>query len=139
MAAPIRAVRVMADLLVADDDVDAGDLLAEVLREEGHEVRVARNGHEALALLKSNRPTLVLLDVEMPLKTGPEMAYAMFVQDCGMEKIPVVLISGVLELAKIAASVGTPYFLGKPYRLDSVLAMVGKALVERIAPRPPAH
>lgn len=128
----------MADILVADDDVDAGDLLAEVLRDEGHEVRVARDGHEALAMLRNKRPALVLLDVEMPQKTGPEMANTMFVQDLGMEKIPVVLISGVLDLAKIAASVGTPYFLEKPYRLDSVLTLVAKALLERIAPQPRA-
>ena len=78
----------MADILVADDDVDAGDLLAEVLRDEGHEVRVARDGHEALAMLRNKRPALVLLDVEMPQKTGPEMANTMFVQDLGMEEDP---------------------------------------------------
>lgn len=57
----------MADLLVIDDDVEMGDLLADLLRDEGHEVRVGRD----------------------------EMAFAMFLRDMGLE-IPILLLSGAL-------------------------------------------
>jgi DNA-binding NtrC family response regulator len=126
----------MADLLVVDDDPDLGELLAELMRESGHDVRVARDGRDGLVLLRARRPDLVLLDVEMPVLTGPEMAYAMFLHDAGEEFIPVVLLSGVLDLAAVAAAVGTPYFLGKPYSIEHVLALAEKALAERIPPRP---
>lgn len=126
----------MADLLVVDDDVEVGDLVAELFRDEGHRVRVARNGREGLNMLRVRRPDLVLLDVEMPQLTGPEMAHEMFLQNCGLEKIPVVLLSGVLNLQEVAAAVGTPYFLGKPYPLESLLAVAGHALIERASPRP---
>lgn len=61
----------MASLLIVDDDVDTGDLLADLLRDEGHDVQVARNGREGVAQLRARGPDLVLLDVEMPVLTGP--------------------------------------------------------------------
>jgi CheY-like chemotaxis protein len=128
----------MASVLVADDDVDAGELLADFLRDEGHEVAIAHNGGEGFARVQERAPDLLLLDVEMPVKTGPEMAYAMYIRDMGLENVPVVLISGVLELPEVAAAVGTPYFIRKPYGLDGLLALVARALVERVAPRPSA-
>jgi CheY-like chemotaxis protein len=126
----------MASILIVDDDVEAGDLLADLLRDEGHEVRVARNGRDGLALLQPKCPDLVLLDVEMPVLTGPEMAYAMFLHDLGEEAIPVVLVSGVLNLRQVAAAVGTPYFLGKPYTVERLLSLASEALVNRVPPHP---
>lgn len=126
----------MANILIVDDDNEAGDLLADLLRDEGHDVWVARNGHEGLSRLESREPDLVLLDVEMPVLSGPEMAYEMFLHDLGMENIPVVLVSGVLNLGHVAASVGTPYFAAKPYDLQRLLGLVGEALIDRVPPRP---
>ena len=126
----------MADLLIIDDDVDSADALADILRAEGHEVRVGFNGQEGLSLVHERTPALVLLDVEMPLVSGPAMAYEMFLRDTGLEEVPIVLLSGVQNLADVAVTVGTPYFLGKPYRLETLLALVGRVLSERTAPRP---
>ena len=56
----------MADLLLVDDDSDAAQTLSEVLRAEGHAVRIARNGEQGLAELARRLPDAVLLDVEMP-------------------------------------------------------------------------
>jgi CheY-like chemotaxis protein len=126
----------VADLLVVDDDVDVGDMLADILRDEGHTVRVARDGAEGLVRLGERLPDAVLLDVEMPVLTGPEMAMRMFIHDCGQEEIPIVLQSGVKDLAAIAALVDTPYFVSKPFTLGELLEHVGRALVERVAPRP---
>jgi CheY-like chemotaxis protein len=126
----------MADILLVDDDAEVAELLAEVLHLDGHAVRIARNGEEGIAQLSERRPELVLLDVEMPVLTGPEMAHRMFVRNCGDEKIPIVLLSGILRLSQVAAIVGTPYYLAKPYRLDEVLALIARALAERAQPRP---
>jgi CheY-like chemotaxis protein len=126
----------MANLLVVDDDLDMAECCADVLRTEGHSVRIARNGAEGLALVAAEHPDLILLDVEMPVLNGLDMAYRMFLHDVGQEKIPIVLSSGVLDLRGAAEQVGTPYFLGKPFSVEQLLVMVARALVERTAPRP---
>lgn len=127
----------MADVLIIDDDIDSADALAEIMRSEGHDVRVGYNGQDGLRLARERIPQVALLDVEMPLLDGPGMAHEMFLHDMGLEEVPVLLLSGVPNLQAVAARVGTPYFLGKPYRLEQVLALVDRALRERVAPQPP--
>jgi DNA-binding NtrC family response regulator len=124
----------MANLLIVDDDLDSADALAMIMESQGHVVRVAYNGAEGLEMAGVQSPDLVLLDVEMPRMDGPQMALAMLVHDLGLESIPVILLSGVVDLEKTATQVGTPYFLGKPYRLTQIVGLVRRALSERIAP-----
>ena len=126
----------MADVLVIDDDIDSADVLAEIMMGEGHDVRIGYNGQDGLRLAAERPPALALLDVEMPILDGPGMAYEMFLHDMGMELVPVILLSGVPDLDQIADLVGTPYYLGKPYRYEQLLALVKRALTERIAPTP---
>jgi DNA-binding NtrC family response regulator len=128
----------MADLLVVDDDVDVGETLADVLRDEGHTVRQARNGLEGLERLNERLPDAVLLDVEMPLLSGPQMAVRMFLHNCGQENVPIILQSGVKDITAIASLVQTPYFLSKPFTVEDMLRMIGRALLERVPPRPRA-
>lgn len=126
----------MADLLIVDDDPDMGELLGEALARHGHQVRIARDGMDGLRELAIRMPDAVLLDVEMPMLDGPGMAYEMFVRNCGLENIPIILLSGVVDLEQVAARVGTPYFLSKPYALGAVRALCDRALAERTAPVP---
>jgi len=126
----------MADVLVIDDDLDSADVLAEIMMDAGHDVRIGYNGQDGLRLVAERQPALALLDVEMPILDGPGMAYEMFLHDMGMELVPVILLSGVPDLDRIAAEVGTPYYLGKPYRYEQLIALVRRALAERIAPTP---
>jgi DNA-binding NtrC family response regulator len=126
----------MASLLTIDDDLDGADALSAMMRSEGHEVRVGYNGEEGLRLARERLPDLALLDVEMPLLDGPGMAHQMLIRNMGLERVPVVLLSGVINLKDVAAQVGTPYFLGKPYRYEDILTLVKRALTEHQAPRP---
>jgi DNA-binding response OmpR family regulator len=126
----------VADLLLVDDDRDLSELLAALLEAAGHVVRVAYDGEEGFLRVGERHPELVLLDVEMPRLTGPEMSTRMFVHDVGLEKIPIVLLSGVTNLEAIARLVGTPYFLAKPYAIEAVLLMIATAARERRAPVP---
>lgn len=128
----------MADILIIDDDIDSADVIAVVMRTAGHEVRIGYNGEEGFHLAKERIPQLALLDVEMPVLDGPGMVYEMLLHDLGLEHVPVVLLSGIPNLNEVAARVGTPYFLSKPYSYRQLLALVERALAERIAPRSPA-
>jgi CheY-like chemotaxis protein len=126
----------VANLLIIDDDPDLAEALSEVLEAEGHQVRMGFDGAEGMHLVQQQMPDLALLDVEMPLVGGPAMVTRMLLHDMGLETIPVVFISGVPNLREIAQKVGTPYFLGKPYRREQLLRLLSRALAERAAPQP---
>ena len=61
----------------------------------------------------------------------------MLVIDCGLERIPIVFLSGVVDLDDIAARVGTAYYLAKPFSLQALRAVLSKALGEHRAPTYP--
>jgi DNA-binding response OmpR family regulator len=127
----------MAVVLVVEDDADAAAALAEVLGMEGHEVRVAFDGEQGFSLLHERLPDLVLLDIEMPILNGPGMATRMLVHNAGMENVPILLVSGAPDLRRVAAEVGTPYFLGKPHTYEQLMGLVARALHERTPPKLP--
>ncbi len=127
----------MADLILVDDDPDIAETLSEFLRDQGHRVRIAANGVEGVQLFDEGFPDVVLLDVEMPVLDGPRMAQRMFQKNRGREQVPILFISGAADLSRIAARVGTPYYLPKPFSLDSLTQVLGRALRERAAPTYP--
>jgi DNA-binding NtrC family response regulator len=128
--------RAVASIVVVDDDRDVAESLAMLLEAEGHRVRTAHDGREGLTLVRDTRPDLVVLDVEMPLLDGAGMALQLLIYDCGLEDIPIVLVSGSSGLKTVAARIGTPYAVSKPFNVDDFLALVARALEERRAPRP---
>jgi DNA-binding response OmpR family regulator len=64
-------------ILIADDEPNILISLEYLMKREGYEVVVARDGDEALQCLARERPRLVLLDVMMPKKTGFEVCQAL--------------------------------------------------------------
>jgi DNA-binding NtrC family response regulator len=126
----------VADVLIVDDDEDILEALAELLASEGHHVCLAHDGLEGLRCLDAEHVDLILLDVEMPRLTGPEMAYEILVRDAGVERIPIVLLSGRLGLDRVARAIGRPYFVPKPSSADQLCACVERALTERTPPHP---
>jgi DNA-binding NtrC family response regulator len=125
----------MAHLLLVDDDDDIVELFAGFLRSEGHDVSTASSGEEGLrALRAAPLPDLVVLDVDMPILGGREMAHKMLLHDAGEENVPILLMSGREDLPEIAGRMGTPYFLRKPADTGRFLEMLGRALRERGAP-----
>jgi CheY-like chemotaxis protein len=59
-------------ILVVEDHADLRDMLAVLLEGEGFSVQTATNGAEALQCLEHARPSLILLDLMMPVMTGDE-------------------------------------------------------------------
>jgi CheY-like chemotaxis protein len=61
-------------ILVVDDNVDAAESIADVLRDLGHEVRTAHDGPSALVTARTFKPTICLLDIGLPVMDGYELA-----------------------------------------------------------------
>jgi DNA-binding NtrC family response regulator len=127
----------MADILVVDDDRDIGAALVMLLELDGHAVRYAEDGLAGLDAMNEHLPDVICLDVDMPRLSGPDFAYRLVVEDAGKDRIPIVLISGVANLTRVAHEVGTPYVVRKPFTLDAVEGMRARALTEHRYPRPP--
>jgi CheY-like chemotaxis protein len=128
----------MADVLIVDDNEDLAALVAMILEGYGHGVRIAHDGAAGMEALAEGLPDLLVLDVDMPVLDGPGMAYRMLVEDCGRELIPIVLLSGTMDLVQVARRIGTPYVLAKPCEPDRLLRVIDRAIAERTAPRPTA-
>jgi signal transduction histidine kinase len=89
---PIEPVaQVRRNILIADDNQDALESLALMLRLEGHEVHCASDGEEALALAGLRRPEIVVLDVGMPKLDGCEVARRIRAESWGRGAVLVAL------------------------------------------------
>lgn len=106
-------------ILVVDDDDDIRDIVIELVREAGHLALSARNGAEALRILRT-KPTiaLVLLDLMMPVLDGYDCR-AQQLADPSIAHIPVVVMTAFCDVdqARIAAPV-----LTKPVAYEVLLA-----------------
>ncbi len=92
-AAPPDAAPARRRVLVVDDNADAADSLALVLRLEGQEVCVAHDGTKALELAAAFRPEVVFLDLGMPGMDGYEVARRLRGQP-GLEQVVLVALTG---------------------------------------------
>jgi len=79
-------------VLIVDDDRDVRDAMAELLADEGYECLHAKNGLEALAVLKLERPGLLLVDLIMPIMNGVDLLTRLR-QDPALRDIPVIAMT----------------------------------------------
>jgi signal transduction histidine kinase len=82
---------VRRNILIADDNQDALESLALMLRMEGHEVHCASDGEEALTLAAQRRPEILVLDVGMPKLDGCEVARRIRAESWGRDAVLVAL------------------------------------------------
>lgn len=110
-------------LLIVDDDADAREILADLVRRAGYSVVTAANGREAIEQLRRCRPELILLDVVMP-----EMDGATFRQEQRRNldwlRIPTVVMTGAVDEPLLDVAVEDT--LRKPVRAKDVLAIVAR-------------
>jgi DNA-binding NtrC family response regulator len=118
----------MAQILVVDDEIGIRELLSEILRDEGHDVRLAENAAAARAARDAARPDLVLLDIWMPDSDGVTLLKEWAAN--GQLSMPVVMMSGhaTIDTAVEATRIGALDFLEKPIALARLLAAVKRAL-----------
>jgi putative two-component system response regulator len=114
-----------ARIVVADDLAPAREALAELLRDDGHEVFEATDGRTVLDLVHQHAPDLVLMDVDMPVCTGVE-ACRLLKSDPATRLVPVMLLTGLADRsARLAGiSAGADDFLAKPVQGAELRARV---------------
>ncbi len=115
----------MQTILIIDDDAAIGDLEQEVLARAGYAVLRAYSGTEALLLLRSSRPDLILLDLMLPGLSGEEVLPQ-------IRGIPVIVVSARASVQdKVALLLGgAADYLTKPFDTKELLARVAVRLRE---------
>lgn len=103
-------------LLVVDDDETNCDLLSSLLKRQGYAVAIAKDGRQALEMLRETPFDLVLLDIMMPEMDGFEVLKRLK-KDELLQKIPVIMISALSEgdSAVRCIELGAEDFLPKPF------------------------
>ncbi len=118
----------MADkILIADDEPNILISLEYLMKREGFEVHLARDGNEALDVLQRERPRLVLLDVMMPHKSGFEVCQALRADEALKNTLVLMLTAKGREtdIAK-GRAMGADAYMTKPFSTkDLVLAVRG--------------
>lgn len=104
------------DILVAEDERVAGELLAAVLEELGHEATVVRNGREALDCLARGTWNVVISDWEMPLMSGPQLCRSIRAKELGRYVYVILLtVHNGTERIVEGLSAGADEFMTKPF------------------------
>ena len=121
-AAPLLAARAKR-VLVVDDNEDALDLLAEVLRSAGHVVVTAKDGPSALDRMKSFHPDVAILDIGLPVMDGYELAGRIHA-DFGDDEPRLIALTGYGRDSDRAQTreAGFAEHLTKPVDVDILLA-----------------
>ncbi|GFE86244.1 ATP-binding protein [Steroidobacter agaridevorans] len=123
-------------ILVAEDDAEARELLMLSLADGDYDLLQAADGIEALHLLRTEHPDLLITDIVMPRMDGYELVRKLR-QDESMSSTPVIFCSASYherEVREMARSLGVRSTLSKPYDLEIVRETVNAAL----ATKPPA-
>ena len=113
--------RAAARVLVVDDNPSILDTVSSILEGEGHQVAAASGGEEALSMARAWHPTLVLLDMRMPIMDG--WAVAKSLRDSG-SRVPIVVMTAAENASRWADEIGAAGHLDKPFGLDELLAVV---------------
>jgi DNA-binding response OmpR family regulator len=119
-------------ILIADDEPNILISLEYLMKREGYEVSLARDGDEALAALAEHRPALVLLDVMMPKKSGLEVCQALRADEALKDTLVLMLTAKGREtdIAKGLGS-GADAYMTKPFSTKELVRKVREMLEAR--------
>lgn len=122
-------------ILIVDDEVALCKVLQKTLAREGYSCLIAKDGLEALKIIKKQKINLILLDLQMPYMNGLE-----FLQKATkINKLPPTIILtayGSLSSAREAMQLGATDYLTKPFDLNEVVRVVKENLKEPLEAHP---
>jgi CheY-like chemotaxis protein len=107
-------------ILVVDDDPVIRDMMADILEFEGYTISIARNGFEALQLLRSDENYLIFLDIMMPTMSGKEVC-TVLEADTHLRKRHIIILMSAMDNLEEAASLQVDAILQKPFVVEDVI------------------
>jgi CheY-like chemotaxis protein len=114
-------------ILTVDDDPVVQELVRRTLEKNGYETIAASNGEDALALLESRKPDLILLDVQMPKMDG----YAFIIDKSKvpeLAQIPIIVMTSFKETEPLFKRHGVKAYILKPIDINQMMAKVKEAI-----------
>jgi CheY-like chemotaxis protein len=113
----------VANVLVVEDHADLREMLAVLLESEGFQVQTARNGAEALTSLERSRPSVILLDLMMPVMTGDEFRERQLA-DPRYRDVPVICMTAAHDGRERADRIQANQYFQKPVDFERLLGAV---------------
>ncbi len=110
-------------VLIVDDEANIRKMITEVLSLEGYVVESAANGREALDLLRSAGPRVILLDIKMPVLDGEGFLQELEAVPSERKKHKVILVSAFLNLPNYQ-HLQAEGRLSKPFTVDQLINAV---------------
>ena len=124
-------IKKATQILVVDDEQDILELIRHTLNKEGYEVHVAANGQQAVEKAKKIKPSLILMDVMMPVMDGME-ACRQLKEDPETATLPIIFLTARSEeFAELAGfEAGADDYISKPIRSRVLLSRI-RAILRR--------
>lgn len=113
-------------ILVVDDDAPMLVLMRTLLREFGYETATASSGPQAIEEFRKQRPSLILLDKNMPGMSGPDVMEALKAE--GMDGTPVLILSGEPVEADELRQFGAKGAILKPFDVPDLIETIKGAV-----------
>lgn len=121
-------IQVVQSVLVVDDDPNIRKMIIAALRRDGYQFAEAPNGRDALDIMRAQHPSVVVLDLMMPVLSGWDVLQERE-SDPELRQIPVIIVSAT-RAPEIGAAVdkGICAFLPKPFDISALSALVRSCL-----------
>ena len=115
-------------VVLADDEVHIRYLIRNVVRAEGYEVvGEANNGEDALELYRQHRPDLLLIDINLPLKTG-DVVLAEVMREFPDAKVVVLTMVADANTVKRCLALGAASYILKSTKIDEIRRLIHETL-----------
>ncbi len=127
----MKAVETTKRVLVVDDEPGIGNILRIKLRLSGYEVITTTSGAEAIELIKTQQPDVVLCDIFMPDVSGMEVVDKVRT----FSQVPIIVFTGRPDIAQFALKLGANDYIAKPFNPDMLVEKIRSVLIASQTPR----
>lgn len=112
-------------VLIVEDDTDLGASIVEYLTDEGLEAKLARDGDQAMRMVDSLEPSVVVLDLMMPRRDGFSVLRELR-SDGRIRQLPVIVLTEIFGLSErlYATELGAADYVTKPFKLEDLLQRI---------------
>jgi DNA-binding response OmpR family regulator len=119
-------------ILVVDDEPGIGNILRIKLRLHGYEVITTTSGAEAIEIIRTQEPDIVLLDVLMPVVTGMEVLDKVR----SFSQVPIIIFTAKPDIVQFAMKLGANDSIAKPFEPDQLVAKI-ESILSKVSQKQP--